>query len=248
MLTASCFLYWIICFSTDIFPQLRIHVKASIIIFLSLLWYYLFPLLSLEGDDVRPSLAKKTMTSYHWEVEWVRRWLKSPIFSRKCHAGSWTGLEIWTPFLSSLANLSFLTDAICFEGQNSRAHKWAPCRAVISTRFPCGVGNVTALERFFQRVFVSLFWLAEWALSCCKFALEQSFWESAVVHSLKVIRYILTGSRCDWRQPYIIELCYISKMSFPHFLPQGWERHLSAWPEKNIRHLVKLTYRAKSRP
>lgn len=29
-------------------------------------------------------------------------------------------------------------------------------------------------------------WPAKWALSCCKFATEQSFWESAVVHSSNV--------------------------------------------------------------
>ena len=86
---------------------------------------------------------------------------KVSVAMRPGDAGDWTGLGIWTPFLSSLANLIFLTDAVCFEGQNSHAHKWAPCRSVISTCFPCGVGNVTALERFFQRVFVSLFWPAE---------------------------------------------------------------------------------------
>ena len=37
-----------------------------------------------DGDDVHPSLAKKTMTSNHWGVEWVRRWLKSPIFVWEC--------------------------------------------------------------------------------------------------------------------------------------------------------------------
>ena len=67
-----------------------------------------------DDDDVRPSLAKKTMTSYHCEVEWVRGWLKSPIFARKCllqcgqgmlGAGPVWGFELLS--LSSLANLIF---------------------------------------------------------------------------------------------------------------------------------------------
>ena len=70
--------------------------------------------------------------------------------------GGWTRLGIWTPSLSSLTNLIFFTDAVVFQGQHSRSHKWVPCRTVFSTRFPCGVGNATALERIFQKVFVSL--------------------------------------------------------------------------------------------
>ena len=74
-------------------------------------------------------------------------------------AGGWTRLGIWTPFLSSLANLIFLTDAVVFEGQHSRSHKWAPCRTVYSTRFPCGVGNVTALERLCDTWYQTFKWV-----------------------------------------------------------------------------------------
>ena len=52
-----------------------------------------------DDDDVRPSLAKKTMTSYHWEVEWARRWLKSPIFAQKfllqCGQGMLGAGPVW---------------------------------------------------------------------------------------------------------------------------------------------------------
>ena len=59
----------------------------------------------------------------------------------------------------------------------------------------------------------------------------------------------LTGSRCVWRRSYLyswIMLYLRNVFFFPLLFASRLRISLRTWPEKNIWHRVKLTYRAKS--